>query len=65
MLKFKITDPLNKNDTEVETYGCRASNSNTCKWNMLQNACAFVREDQKCKKPSRKWPSIYQGLLSK
>lgn len=34
--------PFNELDTEAQTFGCRANNPNICKYNSLENVCAFV-----------------------
>ena len=38
MVKVKISfsAPLNESDTETQTYGCRANNSDICAYNELQ-----------------------------
>ncbi len=41
--------PLNKEDTEIQTEGCRANNPDICAFNGMPNVCAFVREDGICK----------------
>jgi len=67
-MKYKtipINDPLNKEDTELQTKGCRANNPDICKNNCLENVCAFVRSDCICKKPSRKWKKQYELLKQK
>ena len=57
-----FNEPLNELDTETETYGCRHTNPSICKWNSLPNACAFVKEDNICLKPSMAWKKQYQKL---
>lgn len=54
--------PLNAQDTETQTYGCRQNNPNICGNNSLPDICAFVCEDGICKKPSRAWKKQYQVL---
>lgn len=34
--------PLNAQDTETQTYGCRQNNPNICGNNSLPDICAFV-----------------------
>lgn len=60
---FKYSEPLNKFDTEEQTYGCRAVNPDNCKNCMTQNICAFVRKDHICKYPSRQWKKYYISKL--
>jgi len=47
-LKVLFFAPLNKQDTELQTYGCRANNS-------VDGVCAFISIDNICHKPSRAW----------
>ncbi len=54
--------PLNKEDTEVQTKGCRANNPDICAFNGIPDVCAFVRQDGICKKPSRAWKKQYLKL---
>jgi len=49
-------------DRATQTYGCRTANSNNCRANSLPGICAFVTEDQVCRKPSRAWPKKYLEL---
>lgn len=63
--KFGFSDPLNQNDTENQTYGCRANNPNICANAYLDGVCAFVREDHICLKPSRAWKKQYKQLCTK
>jgi hypothetical protein len=55
--------PLNKNDTEEYTVGCRHTNSNICKNNSLEKYCALVRSDGICKMPPSTWKKQYHKLL--
>lgn len=54
--------PLRTEDTETQTYGCRANNPDICGNNGLQNVCAFASTDCLCKKPSRAWKRQYNKL---
>lgn len=54
--------PINEQDSETQTYGCRQNNPNICGNNNMPNICAFVREDCICKKPSRSWKKQYNIL---
>ena len=54
--------PLNNEDSEKQTYGCRANNPDICSCNGLQGVCAFVSDDHICRKPSRAWKKQYQKL---
>lgn len=44
-LKIPFNAPLNEMDTEIQTYGCRANNSEICANNSIVNVCAFTSED--------------------
>lgn len=61
-LRIPFNAPLNKQDTELQTYGCRQNNPNICGYNGLPDICAFVSEDGICRKPSRVWKKQYQKL---
>ena len=65
LLHVPFNAPLNAQDTETQTFGCRQSNPNICGNNMLPDMCAFCNEDGICRKPSRAWKKQYQDLLSK
>lgn len=57
-----FNSPLNKEDTEVQTKGCRANNPDICAFNGIADTCAFMRADHICKKPSRAWKKQYTKL---
>lgn len=61
-LKVPFAAPLNEKDTEVQTYGCRANNSDICANNSVPGICAFTTEDGICRKPSRAWKKQYNKL---
>jgi len=63
MKETSYNAPLDKQDTESETYGCRHTNPDICKKNGLTGVCAFVREDGICKSPSRAWARQYHKLI--
>ncbi len=63
LIPFKA--PLNEQDSETQTYGCRQNNPNICGNNNMPAICAFVREDGICKKPSRSWKRQYNALKNK
>ena len=52
-LRIPFNAPLNKVDTEVQTYGCRQNNPDICGNNGLAGIC---------RKPSRAWKKQYQKL---
>ena len=64
-LRFSLSDPLNEEDTEIQTYGCRANNPDICKFCYVENKCAFVTKDHICLKPSAKWSKYYKQLKEK
>ena len=49
-LSIPFNAPLNSQDTEQQTYGCRANNPDICGNNGLPNICAFSSTDCICKK---------------
>lgn len=51
--KVGFNAPLNEQDTETQTFGCRANNPDICANNELEGVCAFGTEDHICYKPSR------------
>ncbi len=57
-----FNSPLNELDTETETFGCRANNPVICSNAYLENVCAFVRDDNICKRPSRQWKKHFEKL---
>ena len=61
-LSIQFNAPLNPQDTELQTYGCRANNPDICKNNGLPNVCALFSVDYICKKPSRAWKKQYHKL---
>lgn len=61
-LRFAFNAPLNKEDTETQTYGCRANNPDICGNNGLDDICAFCNSDRICKKPSRAWKKQFKKL---
>lgn len=54
--------PLNKDDTETQTYGCRHTNPSICSSNSLNGVCAFVAKDSICRRPPRSWKKIYSDF---
>ena len=63
-LHIPFSAPLNEQDTEVQTYGCRQNNPDICGNNGLPGICAFANPDHICKKPSRSWKKKYRELKS-
>lgn len=61
-LKIRFNAPLNDEDTENQTFGCRQNNPDICSNNMMPNICAFASDDCICKKPSRAWKKKYNEL---
>jgi len=55
--------PLHELDSETQTYGCRHTNPDSCKKNLMEGVCAFVRDDKLCLSPPGSWPRIYQDLI--
>lgn len=61
-LHIKFNAPLNKLDTEMQTFGCRQNNPDICSANRLEGVCAFVTADNICYRPSRAWKKQYAKL---
>ena len=61
-LKIPFNAPLNAQDTESQTYGCRQNNPDICRSNGMPGICAFVCENGICKDPSQAWKRQYQKL---
>lgn len=61
-LKVPFNAPLNAEDSEEQTKGCRANNPDICAYNGVSGVCAFVNSDGVCKKPTRAWKKQYQKL---
>lgn len=61
-LRIPLNAPLTEQDTETQTYGCRANNPDICSSNYLMGVCAFASDDCICKKPSRAWKKKYHEL---
>lgn len=54
--------PLNLDDTEKQTVGCRHTQPAICSKNSLVNVCAFVRKDGMCLAPPASWKKQYHKL---
>jgi len=61
-LKIPFKNPLNEQDTETQTFGCRQNNPDICANNGIEGVCAFASPDHICKRPSRSWKSQYNKL---
>lgn len=61
-LCIPIRSPLNENDTEKQTYGCRQTNPDICGYCYIEGICAFTSKDCICKHPSAKWKKYMQNL---
>lgn len=61
-LKILFLTPLNELDTEAQTYGCKAYNSEICAYNSVQDVCAFTSDDCICRKPSSVWKKQFNKL---
>lgn len=61
-IKIPFSAPLNAQDTEEQTWGCRANNPDICAFNSIDGVCAFASKDGICKKPSRAWKKKYNEL---
>jgi len=61
--KSRYKEPLNELDTPDLTFGCRHTNPDNCRNNLLPNVCAFVRDDFICQAPPMTWKRQYEKLL--
>jgi hypothetical protein len=61
-LLFPFDAPINDNDTETQTFGCRHYNPEMCNSNYMDGICALVTSDHICRKPSTAWKKQYQQL---
>ncbi len=64
-LCIPLNHPLIEQDTEKQTYGCRANNPDICGACFIEGVCAFASSDNICKKPSAKWKKKYVELKEK
>ena len=64
-LHIPFSSPLNPQDNESQTFGCRQNNPSICAKNGIPEICAFARADFVCKKPSRAWKKKYYELKEK
>jgi hypothetical protein len=53
---------LSPEDNINQTFGCRIFKACNCKNTDLNNICAFVREDNICKKPPNGWKKQFVEL---
>ncbi len=53
---------LHEQDTEKNTFGCKHSNPESCRYNDQVGICAFVDPKNICKKPPRSWAETYRYL---
>ena len=61
-LRIAFHAPLNSQDSETQTFGCRANNPDICANNGIPGVCAFASADCICRKPSRAWKKKYNEL---
>jgi hypothetical protein len=54
--------PLNSQDTETQTFGCRLSNPDSCVKNSLPGVCAFIGANNICHSPPNSWPKRFREL---
>lgn len=64
-LSITFNSPLHSQDTELQTYGCRANNPNICGSNGLPNVCAFSSADCICKNHHELGKSNIKNLKAK
>ena len=54
--------PLNSQDTETQTFGCRLSDPDSCGKNCMLGICAFTAADNICHSPPNSWPKRFREL---
>lgn len=54
--------PLQPQDSEKQTLGCRHTNPDICAKNGLPKVCSMVRSDGLCMSPPASWAKQYQKL---
>lgn len=54
-LRISPSAPLNALDTATQTYGCRHRSPHTCPNGNMPNVCAFVTNDNICRRPPNTW----------
>lgn len=50
---------LHRSDKADQTFGCKYSCPNLCKYNGSEVLCALVRKDNICKHPPSYWKKLY------
>lgn len=61
-LHIPFSAPLNEQDTETQTYGCRQRNPDICRNNGIEKVCAFVNDDCICRHVSNAWKKKFKEL---
>lgn len=56
--------PLQEDETDSLTIGCRHSNPDICAKHSMPGICAFVSSDNRCYAPPASWKGLYQRLLN-
>jgi hypothetical protein len=54
--------PLEPQDTERQTLGCRHAKPDFCSKNCMEDVCAHVRRDGICTSPPMSWPKQFRRL---
>ena len=54
--------PLELQDTERRTLGCRHAKPDFCSKNCMEDVCAHVRRDGICTSPPMSWPKQFRRL---
>lgn len=61
-LHFSLKMGLHPKDSDQQTYGCRHTNPDICRFCDMPEICAFANEDHICRKPSASWKKFYEKL---
>ena len=59
---LKFHAPLQQDDTDSATRGCRHTNPDICAKNRVPKKFAFVNPEGICYAPSASWPKQFQEL---
>jgi hypothetical protein len=62
MDRSRLHEPLEPQDTERTTLGCRRAKPDFCGKNSMEDVCAHVRIDGMCTSPPLGWPKQFRSL---
>ena len=59
----RFHQPLEPQDTDTKTVGCRHTNPDICSKHSMSSVCAFARGDGMCLAPPKSWPKQFKKLV--